>query len=69
MRKLNFERIAIVIIVIIIVFGFYIQSQKISDLENIVKKIDIPIEKKEGYYYDVSEIPQELLEKEIILND
>ena len=29
----------------------------------------VTIEKKEGYYYDVSEIPQEILEMEIILND
>lgn len=69
MRKLNFERIAIVVIIIVMCIGFYNQNQKISDLKNVIKKLDIPIEKREGYYYDVSEIPQELLEKEIILND
>ena len=66
MKRLNFERIAIVIIAIVIVFGFYIQEQKISKLENTLEKIDIPIEKKDGYWVEISEIPQELLEKEII---
>jgi len=65
-RKWNIERITIIFMFIVMVFGFGIQHKQISDMSNLIKKVDIPIEKKEGYWVELSEIPEELLEKEII---
>ena len=65
-RKWNIERITILFMFIVMVFGFGIQHKQISDMSNLIKKVDIPIEKKEGYWVELSEIPQELLEREVI---
>ena len=65
-RKWNIERIIIIFMFIVMVFGFGIQHKQISDMSNLIKKVDIPIEKKEGYWVELSEIPEELLEREVI---
>lgn len=65
-RKWNIERITILFMFIVMVLGFGIQQKQISDMSNLIKKVDIPIEKKEGYWVELSEIPQELLEREVI---
>lgn len=65
-RKWNVERITILFMFIVMVLGFGIQYKQISDMSNLIKKVDIPIEKKDGYYVEVSEIPEELLEREVI---
>lgn len=65
-RKWNIERITILFMFIVMVVGFGIQQKQIRDMSNLIKKVDIPIEKKDGYWVEVAEIPQELLEREVI---
>ena len=71
-RKVNWTRVLLALLLIGSILGVirdYQQTRQIENLTKIVEKIDVPIEKRDGYYYDISEIPQELLGSEVTINE
>lgn len=71
-RRVNWTRVLLVLLLISSLLGVirdYQQTKQIKKLSEIVEKIDLPIEKKDDFYYEISEIPQELLESEVTINE
>lgn len=71
-RKIRWERVLLFFVLGMLTTSIIIdikQQKQIKNMNNLIEKASLPIELKEGYYYDISNIPTELLEKEVIINE
>ena len=71
-RKIKWERVLLFFVLGMLTTSIIIdikQQKQIKDMKNLIEKAALPIELKDGYYYDTSNIPTELLEKEVIINE